>query len=120
MTRGDIVLVDLPQTKGGAGHEQVGTRPALIVHEEATSNTLSVIMVIPFTSQLNAQSFPHTILIQPSAENGLNYPSVLLIFQLRAIDRNRITDTIGHLDENIMEHVNDQLRLLLGLEKKTT
>ncbi|MBI3161108.1 MAG: type II toxin-antitoxin system PemK/MazF family toxin [Chloroflexi bacterium] len=66
MTRGDIVLVNLPQTTDDAGHEQVGTRPALIVHDDATSDTLSVVMIVPFTSNLKAQKFPHAILIQPS------------------------------------------------------
>lgn len=83
MTRGDIVLVNLPQAADGAGHEQVGTRPALVVQDDPTSETLSVIMIVPFTSNLKAQRFPHTILIQPSAQNGLSMPSVLMIFQLR-------------------------------------
>jgi mRNA interferase MazF len=80
MKRGDIVLVNLPQAADGAGHEQVGTRPALIVHDDATSDTLSVVMIVPFTSNLNAQRFPHTILVQPSKANGLSMPSVLLVF----------------------------------------
>jgi len=116
MTRGDIVLVNLPQTTSSAGHEQMGNRPALIVHDNATSASLSVIMIIPFTSQLNAQQYPYTILVQPSAVNGLNYPSVLLVFQLRAIDRNRISNTIGHLEANIMLTVNSEMKNLLDLQ----
>jgi len=81
MTRGDIVHVNLPQSVDGAGHEQVGTRPALIVHDDATSETLSVIMIVPFTSNLKAQRFPHAILVQPTKENGLTVLSVLLVFQ---------------------------------------
>jgi len=115
MTRGDIVLVNLPQTADGAGHEQAGTRPALIVHDDATSSTLSVVMIVPFTSNLKAQRFPHTILIQPSKENGLSIPSVLLIFQLRAIDKQRVTKTIGHLEDELMGKVNQEIRDLLGL-----
>lgn len=91
MKRGDIVLVNLPQTADGAGHEQVGTRPALIVHDDATSETLSVVMIVPFTSNLKAQRFPHTIVVEPTEENGLTVQSVLLVFQLRAIDRQRVT-----------------------------
>jgi mRNA-degrading endonuclease toxin of MazEF toxin-antitoxin module len=63
MTRGDMVLVDLPQTADGAGREQVGTRPAPIVHDDATSNTLSVVMIVPFTSNLKTQRFPHNYLL---------------------------------------------------------
>ena len=115
MARGDIILVDLPQPAGTPGHEQTGNRPALIIHEDATINVYSVIMVVPFTSRLNAQRFPHTILVQPSAINGLNAASVLLIFQLRAIDKARIQKTIGRLEPDIMRQVDIEIKQLLGL-----
>lgn len=115
MARGDIVLVNLPQPAGAAGHEQVGRRPALVVHDDATSPTLSVIMIIPFTSKLSAERFPHTIFVEPSPENGLALPSVLLVLQLRAIDRSRIDKTIGRLEAGLMERVNAEMRRMLGL-----
>ena len=115
MTRGDIVLVNLPQSADGAGHEQVGTRPALIVHDDATSDTLSVVMIVPFTSNLKAQRFPHTILIPPSKDNGLTVPSVLLVFQLRAIDKQRVIGKLGHLEDNLMTGVHLEIKKLLGL-----
>ena len=115
MARGDIVLVNLPQPIGRTGHEQVGRRPAVIVHDDATSSTLSVIMIIPLTSRLNAQRFSHTILIKPSDENGLDVPSVLLVFQLRAIDRSRIDRTIGRLETEWMGQVDAEMRRMLGL-----
>jgi mRNA interferase MazF len=115
MARGDIVIVDLPMPAGGSGHEQVGSRPALIVHDESTSGILSVIMIIPFTSSSSASRFPHTIPIQPSATNGLTSPSILLVFQLRAIDRKRVKQTIGHLESPTMHLVDDELRSMLGL-----
>lgn len=115
MVRGDIVLVDLPRSVGGAGHEQVGNRPALVIHNDATSHTLSVVMIVPFTGKLNAQRFPHTILIQPSPANGLSCPSVLLVFQLRAIDRRRIRKTIGHLEAETLKLVDTEMKHLLDL-----
>jgi len=115
VTRGDIVLVNLPQAADGAGHEQVGTRPALVVQDDATSETLSVIMILPFTSNLKAQRFPYTILIQPSTRNGLSTPSVLLVFQLRAIDKKRVTKKIGDLEDELMLKVNAEMKDLLGL-----
>jgi len=115
MTRGDIVLVKLPQSADGAGHEQVGTRPALIVHDDATSDTLSVVMIVPFTSNLKAQRSSHTVLIPPSKNNGLTVPSVLLVFQLRAIDKQRVTGKIGHLEDDLMTKVNQEIKNLLGL-----
>ncbi|MCX6039244.1 MAG: type II toxin-antitoxin system PemK/MazF family toxin [Chloroflexi bacterium] len=110
-----MVLVNLPQAADGAGHEQVGTRPGLVVHDDATSETLSVIMIVPFTSNLKAQLFPHTILIRPSKQNGLTAPSVLLVFQLRAIDKQRVSKRIGHLEDELMGKVNQEIKDLLGL-----
>jgi len=74
MQRGDIVLVNLPQPAGAAGHEQFGDRPALAVHSDATGVGLSVIMIVPITSNLAAKNFPHAVEIQPSAQNGLSMP----------------------------------------------
>ena len=114
MKRGDIILVDLPQADT-SGHEQEGLRPALVVQDDATSNQLSVIMIVPMTSNLRALSFSHTILVQPSAQNGLSMPSVLLVFQLRAIDKRRIRKTLGTLETAIMEQVNAEMKKLLGI-----
>ena len=115
MQRGDIILVDLPQVAGVSGHEQAGSRPALVVHDDATSANLSVIMIIPITSNLAAQNFAHTILIQPSKQNGLSMPSVILIFQLRAIDKRRIVKKLGVVETSVMEQVNEELKKLLGI-----
>ena len=115
MARGDIVYVDLPALPRGGGHEQMGQRPALIVHDDTTSATLSVIMIAPFTTNLNAASYPHTIYVQPTPQNGLMQPSVLLVFQLRAIDRRRLRNKIGKLEGHILKQVNTELRAMLGL-----
>ena len=114
MKRGDIVQVELPQANI-IGHEQEGLRPALVVHADATSGNLSVVMIVPMTSKLKLQNFAHTILIQPSQQNGLSIPSVLLIFQLRAIDKRRIVKTLGSLESSILEQVNAEMKKLLGI-----
>jgi mRNA interferase MazF len=115
MQRGDIVLVNLPQATGIGGHEQAGTRPALVVHDNSTSESLSLIMIIPLTSNLTTNKFVHTILVQPSEQNGLSVVSVLLVFQLRAADKRRIVKKIGVLETAIMTQVDIELRKLLGI-----
>jgi len=115
MKRGDIVLVNLPQPADVAGHEQVGSRPALVVQSDANRASLSVVMIVPFTSNLKSQRFQHTILVEPSKENGLSVTSVLLVFQLRAIDKQRVTQKIGRLEDKLMEKVNLEMKKLLGL-----
>ncbi len=72
-------------------------------------------MIVPFTSNLKAQKFQYTILIHPTKENGLTLPSVLLVFQLRAIDKQRIGKKIGQLEETTMKKVNQEIKDLLGL-----
>jgi mRNA interferase MazF len=90
MARGDIVIVDLPVPPGHAGHEQIGSRPAIIVQTDITDADLSTTMVVPLTSNLSAMRFPHTFRVNPSPENGLTSPSVLLVLQLRVIDKTRL------------------------------
>ena len=115
MQRGDIVLVDLPQVAGASGHEQTGNRPALVVHSDATSANLSVIMIVPLTSNLAAKQFAHTVEIQPSIQNGLSVPSVLLVFQLRAIDKHRILKKMGFIEIPFLERVTTEMKNMLGI-----
>lgn len=72
-------------------------------------------MIIPLTSNQNALQFDHTILVEPTSSNGLQTRSILLVFQLRAIDRRRIKKTLGHLEGETMELVNAEMKKLLGL-----
>jgi len=115
MNRGDIVFVDLPISPGAAGREQMGLRPALIVHDDATISILPVVIIIPFTTQLNALRYPHTIRVEPSQQNGLSQSSVLMVFQLRAIDRLRLRNKIGYLERDLLIRVDIEIRNLLGL-----
>jgi mRNA interferase MazF len=111
MPRGDIVLVNLPVS---SGHEQSGQRPALIVHSDQ-SHGLMMVMLIPMTSNLAAKRFDHTIVVQPSSLNGLSQPSILMVFQLRALDRSRLLRTIGRLESEIMDLVDSEMKNLLGI-----
>jgi mRNA-degrading endonuclease toxin of MazEF toxin-antitoxin module len=108
MTKGDIWVTDLP-AKGG--HVQRGVRPALILADA----TKSIALVVPLTSSLVAQRFPHTMLLEPTVSNGLQQPSVLLLFQLGAVDKRFLRRTIGTLDAALLRRVDDKLRALIGL-----
>ena len=108
MTKGDIWVTDLP-AKGG--HVQRGVRPALIIADATTS----IALVVPITSSLAAQRFPHTLVLEPTISNGLEKPSVLLLFQLGAVDKRFLHHSIGTIDAALMQRVDDKLRALLGL-----
>ena len=112
MPRGDIIWVDFPVP---VGHEQAGQRPALVVHDDDTQGTVSIIAIIPFSSSQAAVRFPHTIPVKPSSQNGLQNDSILLIFQLRAIDRRRVRGKMGRLEAQTQQLVDDELRQMLGL-----
>jgi mRNA interferase MazF len=114
MARGDIITVDLPAPAGRAGHEQVGYRPAIVVQADVTDASLPTTMIVPLTSNLNALRFPHTICVDPSPQNGLTKPSVLLVFQLRAIDKRRLGTTVGQLEGHHLRELETEMRHLLG------
>jgi len=115
MARGDILTVDLPNSIGRPGHEQVGPRPAIVVQTDMVDATLPTTMIIPMTSNLGALRYPHTFRIDPSLNNHLTLPSVLMVFQLRAIDKMRLGNRIGRLDQRHVQQLETEIRNLLSL-----
>lgn len=115
MARGDIWTVELPIPSGRPGHEQVGYRPAIVVQADPTGTALPTTMIVPLTANLNALRFPHTVRVDPSPQNGLVKSSVLLIFQLRAIDKKRLGNKLGRLESHHMQQLEAEMRNLLGL-----
>jgi mRNA interferase MazF len=113
MARADVLRVALPSP--GSSHEQAGRRPAIAVQADTKGINLPALMIVPVTGELSALRFPYTIRVEPSEANGLIMPSVLLVFQLRAIDRARIIDTIGRLEPEYVEQLDAELRRLLNL-----
>lgn len=115
MARGDVLTIDFPAPIGHSGHEQVGYRPALVVQTTLTDASLPTVMVVPMTANPAASRFPHTIQVDPSPKNGLSRPSVLLVFQLRAIDKRRLDKKIGRLEKHYMQQLDAEMRYLLEL-----
>ena len=109
MKKGEIWLFDLPSSDG---NEQTGDRPAIIISVSSTANT---VVIIPFTTNLQALRFPFTLAIGPSKENGLLEESVALIFQIRAIDKKRIIKQTGKLEDKYLKETENMLRKLLGI-----
>ena len=108
MKKGEIWLVDLPPTNG---YEQSGLRPVLVLSRVE----VNVVIILPFTANVSALRFPHTIEIQPSSSNGLNATSIVLVFQIRAIDRKRLQRKIGELAPEIVTSIDQMLRQILSL-----
>lgn len=108
MARGDILLVGLPDSDK---REERGNRPAIAVQTEVAASPM--LMVVPVTSSLGALRFPFTVKIEPSAKNGLTLSSVAMIFQLRAIDRNRLIRKIGELEPEYLAQVDAEIWRML-------
>jgi len=108
MEKGEVWLVDIPSSKG---HEQYGSRPVII-----TSNPeANIIAIVPFTTNLSYTKFRHTIAINPSSNNGLNKKSIVLIFQVRAIDKSKLIRKIGNIENSTLVALNKMLRDFLIL-----
>jgi mRNA interferase MazF len=108
VARGDILLITLPDSDR---REEKGTRPAIVV--QANEEQSPLLMVIPLTSSLAALRFAYTTEVQPSELNGLSLPSVAMVFQLRAIDRNRIVRKIGQLESETLTEIDEKIWQLL-------
>ena len=102
MRKGEVWRVRLPF---GVGHKQAGERPAVIVQNNSLTSSLPTVLVVPFTSKLAAQRFPATLVVQPDAANGLTLPSVALVFQLGAQDKQDFVQCLGVLDSVTLDQI---------------
>ena len=101
MKRGEVWRVRMPAVRG---HTQAGERPAIIVQDESFS-ALPTVLIVPFTSTMRATRFPGTLLVQPDQQNGLSVPSVALVFQLSALDRQNCLARLGELDPAALDQI---------------
>ncbi len=108
MARGDVLLVSLPTS---AGREQSGRRPAVAVQTDLAGEPM--LMVAPVTSNLNASRFAFSVEVKPTNENGLTQTSIVMIFQMRAIDKNRIIKKIGKLSSEDLEKIDAEIWKML-------
>ena len=100
MARGDVLLVSLPTSDG---KEQGGRRPAIAVQTDIVGEPM--LMIAPVTSNLKAARFAFTVQVEPSPVNGLTAPSIVMVFQLRAIDKIRIVRKLGELSQSDLARI---------------
>ncbi|ABW19806.1 type II toxin-antitoxin system PemK/MazF family toxin [Alkaliphilus oremlandii] len=109
--RGDIFYADLSPV---IGSEQGGVRPVLIIQNDIGNRYSPTIIVVAITSQINKAKLPTHVEIK-SSDYGLPKDSVLLLEQIRTIDKRRLEEKVGHVTDDIMEKVNEALLISLGL-----
>ena len=111
--RGDIFYADLSPV---VGSEQGGTRPVLIVQNDTGNRHSPTVIAAAITSQTGKARLPTHINIAGGSV-GLTKDSVILLEQLRTIDKQRLKDKVCHLDTEIMKQVNNSLLVSLELDK---
>ena len=109
--RGDIYYADLSPV---VGSEQGGIRPVLVIQNDIGNKYSPTVIAAAITSQINKAKMPTHIEIS-AEEYGLNKDSVILLEQVRTIDKRRLREKIGHLDEMLMSRVNNALAISFGL-----
>ena len=109
--RGDIYYADLSPV---VGSEQGGVRPVLIIQNDIGNKYSPTVIATAITSQINKAKMPTHIEIDAN-EYGLSKDSVVLAEQIRTIDKQRLKEKIGHLDDRLMNQVNMALEISFGL-----
>ena len=112
--RGYLYYADLSPV---VGSEQGGVRPVLIIQNDIGNKYSPTVIVAAITSQINKAKLPTHIEIS-AHEYGLNKDSVILLEQIRTIDKKRLREKIGCLDKNMMLKVDNSLQISLGLSPK--
>lgn len=109
--KGDLYFADLSPV---IGSEQGGVRPVLVVQNNVGNKYSPTIIVAAVTSRKNKAQLPTHVSID-AAGNGLSKNSVVLLEQLRTIDKSRLRERIGTLDQELMPDVNEALGVSLGI-----
>ena len=109
--RGDIYYADLSPV---VGSEQGGTRPVLIVQNDVGNRYSPTVIAAAITSQLGKAKLPTHIELG-ARTCGLNKDSVILLEQIRTIDKRRLRERMGKLDEAAMSRVDNAIAVSFGL-----
>ncbi len=108
--RGDIYYADLSPV---VGSEQGGVRPVLIIQNDIGNKYSPTVIAAAITSQTGKTRLPTHIDVLATA--GLAKDSVILLEQIRTIDKRRLKEKMGHLDESMMARVNEAISVSFGL-----
>ena len=109
--RGDIYYADLSPV---VGSEQGGIRPVLIIQNDIGNKYSPTVIATAITSQINKAKMPTHIELSAN-EYGLNKDSVILLEQIRTIDKRRLREKIGRLDTDMMSRVDKALFISFGI-----
>ena len=111
MKRGDIYYADLRPV---VGSEQVGVRPVLIIQNDIGNRYSPTVICAAITSRMNKAKLPTHVEID-AGKYQIVKNSVVLLEQIRTIDKQRLKDMVCHVDKKLMTKVDEALRISLEL-----
>ena len=109
--RGDIYYADLSPV---VGSEQGGMRPVLIIQNDVGNRYSPTVIAAAITSRMSKAKLPTHIDVF-AERAGLAKNSVVLLEQLRTLDKRRLRERMGHLDEDVMKEIDTAIAVSLGL-----
>ena len=112
--RGDIFYADLRPV---VGSEQGGIRPVLIIQNDTGNKHSPTVICAAITSQIHKSKLPTHVELDACRYNIVK-DSVILLEQLRTIDKKRLKDKVCHLDNEIIDQVNHALSISLEMDKR--
>jgi mRNA interferase MazF len=110
--RGDIYFADLSPV---IGSEQGGFRPVLIIQNDIGNKYSPTVIISAITSQIQKARLPTHVELS-ARDAGLDKDSVLLLEQVRTIDKRRLKRRVARLDDEVMQKVNEALAISVGLK----
>ncbi|MEJ6400176.1 type II toxin-antitoxin system PemK/MazF family toxin [Nicoliella lavandulae] len=113
--RGDIFYADLSPV---VGSEQGGVRPVLIIQNNIGNHYSPTVIVAAITARISKPKMPTHVGIKAS-QSDIEKDSVILLEQIRTIDKQRLNDRVAHLNKYLMKKVDTALELSVGLSPKT-
>lgn len=109
--RGEVHLVSFDPTVGA---EIKKTRPALVIQNDIGNRLSPITIVAAIASRFDDSLYPTEVLVTPP-EGGLREPSVVMLNQIRSVDRRRLTTRLGRLTPETMARVDRALSISVGL-----
>lgn len=111
--RGDIYYADLSPV---VGSEQGGVRPVLIIQNDTGNRYSPTVIAAAITSQTGKARLPTHIDLPVADSCGLTKDSVVLLEQVRTLDKRRLREHMGHVDERVMEKIDTAIAVSFGLQ----
>ena len=113
INRGELWMINLDPT---IGHEINKRRPGLVIQNDLGNKFSPMTIVLPISSQKIEKIYPFEVYLKQEQKIGLEKDSKVLCNQIRAIDKKRLSKKIGKLSEELMEEINNAVKISLGLE----